>query len=107
MRSTPKNLCNNQSRKRRHKSLSGNINNCILFAPIVSFVRLLVRGVLWLFGIVTDPDTNVLAVKDEIAGALTLGHKEGIVEKEDRDRILGALDLADRTLEEIMLHRSE
>jgi Mg2+/Co2+ transporter CorB len=78
-----------------------------LFAPIVGFVRLLVRGVLWLFGIVTDPDTNVLAVKDEIAGALTLGHKEGIVEKEDRDRILGALDLADRTVEEIMLHRSE
>ncbi|MDT2034218.1 MAG: HlyC/CorC family transporter [Planktomarina sp.] len=78
-----------------------------LFAPIVGFVRFLVRGVLWLFGIVTDPDTNVLAVKDEIAGALTLGHKEGIVEKEDRDRILGALDLADRTVEEIMLHRSE
>ena len=77
-----------------------------LFAPIVGFVRFLVRGVLWLFGIVTDPDTNVLAVKDEIAGALTLGHKEGIVEKEDRDRILGALDLADRTVEEIMLHRS-
>ena len=49
----------------------------------------------------------MLAVKDEIAGALTLGHKEGIVEKEDRDRILGALDLADRTVEEIMLHRSE
>ena len=41
-----------------------------LFAPIVSFVRLLVRGVLWLFGIVTDPDTNVLAVKDEIALSL-------------------------------------
>ena len=78
-----------------------------LFAPIVGFVRFLVRGVLWLFGVVTDPDTNVLAVKDEIAGALTLGHKEGIVEKEDRDRILGALDLADRTVEEIMLHRSE
>jgi len=28
------------------------------------------------------------------------------VEKEDRDRILGALDLSDRTVEEIMLHRS-
>lgn len=77
-----------------------------LFAPIVSFVRLLVRGVLRLFGVVTDPDTNVLAVREEIAGALTLGHQEGIVEKEDRDRILGALDLSDRTVEEIMLHRS-
>ena len=78
-----------------------------VFSPIVSFVRFLVRGVLWIFGIITDPDTNVLAVREEIAGALTLGHKEGIVEKEDRDRILGALDLADRTVEEIMLHRSE
>ncbi len=28
------------------------------------------------------------------------------MEKEDRDRILGALDLSDRTVEEIMLHRS-
>ncbi|MEO1549631.1 MAG: transporter associated domain-containing protein, partial [Pseudomonadota bacterium] len=28
-----------------------------------------------------------------------------VVEKEDRDRILGALDLGDRTVEEIMLHR--
>ena len=34
------------------------------------------------------------------------GHAEGVVEKEDRDRILGALDLADRAVEEIMLHRS-
>jgi CBS domain containing-hemolysin-like protein len=29
-----------------------------------------------------------------------------VVEKEDRDRILGALDLGDRAVEEIMLHRS-
>jgi Mg2+/Co2+ transporter CorB len=29
-----------------------------------------------------------------------------VVEKEDRDRILGALDLSDRFVEEIMLHRS-
>ncbi|MEM6307916.1 MAG: HlyC/CorC family transporter [Pseudomonadota bacterium] len=77
-----------------------------LFAPIVSFVRLLVRGVLRVFGVVTDPDGNILAVREEIAGALTLGHQEGVVEKEDRDRILGALDLNDRTIEEIMLHRS-
>ncbi|MGV6838863.1 MAG: HlyC/CorC family transporter [Planktomarina sp.] len=77
-----------------------------LFSPIVSFVRLLVRGVLRVFGIKTDPDGHILAVREEIAGALTLGHQEGVVEKEDRDRILGALDLGDRTVEEIMLHRS-
>ncbi|CUH77132.1 HlyC/CorC family transporter [Tropicibacter naphthalenivorans] len=77
-----------------------------LFAPVVSAVRLLVRGVLRIFGVQTDPDSHILAVREEIAGALQLGHSEGVVEKEDRDRILGALDLSERTVEEIMLHRS-
>ncbi|RMJ16058.1 hypothetical protein PHISP_08849, partial [Aspergillus sp. HF37] len=31
----------------------------------------------------------------------------GAVNKEDRDRLLGALDLGNRTVEEIMRHRSE
>ena len=78
----------------------------ILFSPLVSAVRYFVRGVLYLFGVRTDPDSHILAVREEIAGALQLGHSEGVVEKEDRDRILGALDLADRTVEEVMLHRS-
>lgn len=77
-----------------------------LFSPIVAAVRVLVRGVLRLFGVETDPDSQVLAMREEIAGAIQLGHSEGIVEKEDRDRILGALDLSDRVVEEIMLHRS-
>ncbi len=78
----------------------------VIFSPIVAAVRLLVRGVLFIFGVRTDPDSNILAVREEIAGALQLGHSEGIVHKEDRDRILGALDLNERAVEEIMLHRS-
>ncbi len=78
-----------------------------VFAPVVAFVRILVRGVLRVFGVQTDPDNNILAVREEITGALQMGQAEGVVEKEDRDRILGALDLADRTVEEIMLHRTE
>ncbi|KQI69589.1 hypothetical protein AN189_04105 [Loktanella sp. 3ANDIMAR09] len=78
----------------------------ILFSPIVGAVRFFVRGVLRVFGVQTDPDSNILAVREEIAGALQLGHSEGVVQKEDRDRILGALDLAERTVEEVMLHRS-
>ncbi len=77
-----------------------------VFSPVVAAVRLLVRGVLRLFGVRIDPDSHIMAVREEIAGALQLGHSEGVVEKEDRDRILGALDLGDRTVEEIMLHRS-
>ncbi len=78
----------------------------LVLAPIVTAVRWLVRGMLALVGVRADPDSRILAVREEIAGALQLGHSEGVVEKEDRDRILGALDLGDRTVEEIMLHRS-
>jgi Mg2+/Co2+ transporter CorB len=78
----------------------------VIFAPVVSVVRALVRALLWLFGVRTDPDSKILAVREEIVGAITLGHHEGAVEKEDRDRLLGALDLGDRTVEEVMKHRS-
>ncbi len=88
-------------------AVSGPISIIVtVFAPVVAAVRLLVRGVLSLFGVRIDPDSHIMAVREEIAGALHLGHSEGIVQKEDRDRILGALDLGDRTVEEIMLHRS-
>ncbi|UWQ06116.1 HlyC/CorC family transporter [Aliiroseovarius crassostreae] len=79
----------------------------LIFSPIVAAVRAITRGVLNLFGVETDPDSQILAVREEIAGAITLGHSEGAVEKEDRDRLLGALDLGDRAVEEIMLHRSK
>jgi Mg2+/Co2+ transporter CorB len=79
----------------------------LLFAPIVSAVRALVRVMLRIIGVETDPDTHILSVHEEIAGALALGHEEGIVEKDQRDRLLGALDLSERDVEEIMLHRSE
>ena len=78
-----------------------------VFSPVVSVVRALVRQMLKVVGVETDPDSQILSVHEEIAGALELGHQEGVVQKEQRDRLLGALDLAERDVEEIMLHRSE
>ncbi len=78
-----------------------------LFSPVVGAVRLITRAILRLFGVRIDPQGSVLAVREEIAGAISLGHSEGAVEKEDRDRLLGALDLGERAVEEIMLHRSQ
>ncbi len=79
----------------------------LIFSPVVSAVRTFVRGLLRLFGIKADPDSHILALREEIAGTITLGHSQGAVEKEDRDRLLGALDLGDRTVDEIMRHRSD
>ena len=76
-----------------------------LFSPIVSLVRLLVRGLLRAFGLKPSEDGRMLAMREEIVGAIALGHSEGAVEKADRDRLLGALQLGDRTVEEVMKHR--
>jgi Mg2+/Co2+ transporter CorB len=78
-----------------------------LFSPVVAVVRALVRGVLMLFGVRIDPDSRILALREEIVGAIALGHSEGVVEKEDRDRLLATLDLSDRTVDEAMRHRSQ
>ncbi len=78
-----------------------------VFSPVVNVVRFVVRRVLALFGVQIDPDSNIMSVHDEIAGTLALGHSSGSVEKEHRDRLLGALDLSERTVEEIMRHRSQ
>ncbi|MEL6236825.1 MAG: CNNM domain-containing protein, partial [Pseudomonadota bacterium] len=75
-----------------------------VLSPVVAGVRVLVQAVLRLFGVSTDAGVPILA-REEIAGAIALHHSEGAVEKADRDRLLGALDLADRTVEEVMSHR--
>jgi Mg2+/Co2+ transporter CorB len=78
-----------------------------LFGPVIGLVQGLVRHVLGLFGVRTDPGCHVLSLRDEIAGAIALGHSEGVMEKEDRDRLLGALDLSHRDVSEIMTHRRQ
>ncbi len=79
----------------------------LVFTPVVSLVRTLVRGLLWLCGVRPNPGGEMLALREEIAGAIALGHSEGAVEKADRDRLLGALDLSHRTVDEIMRHRRQ
>jgi Mg2+/Co2+ transporter CorB len=78
-----------------------------LLAPVVTVVRLLARVLLRLFGVRANAEDNLLALREEIVGAIALGHSEGAVEKENRDRLLGALDLGERTVDEIMRHRRQ
>ncbi|HEU0221032.1 MAG TPA: HlyC/CorC family transporter [Paracoccaceae bacterium] len=75
-----------------------------VLSPVVSAVRLLVRLILRAFGVRAEAGARIMAL-EEIAGAIELHHYEGAVEKADRDRLLGALDLGERTVEEVMKHR--
>lgn len=58
-------------------------------------------------GLQTDRESTMMSLREDIAGAIALGHSEGAVEKEARDRLLGALDLGHRTVDEIMRHRRQ
>ena len=78
-----------------------------VLAPAVNAVRAFVRLVLWLFGVETDPKAHFLAAQAEIAEAIALHHSEGAVERAERDRLLGALDLGQRQVEEVMLPRRD
>lgn len=77
----------------------------LLLAPIVNTVRALVRLILKSVGVETDAEATFHAAQEEIAGAITLHHFEGAVEKADRDLLLGALDLGQRQVKEVMMHR--
>ena len=76
-----------------------------LLTPFVLVVRSIVRLILRIFGSKSQVNLEARA-REEIAGAIVQHHFEGGVEKSDRDRLLGALDLKHRTVEEIMKHRS-
>jgi Mg2+/Co2+ transporter CorB len=78
-----------------------------LLAPLAALVRALARPLLRLLGVEADPKADGLAAQQEIAGAIALHHSEGAVETADRDRLLGALDLGQRQVEEVMMHRRD
>lgn len=70
---------------------------------------LLRRFLHWLVGLFrpADHESAMEALRDDIAGAIAIGHSGGAMEKEARDRLLGALDLSHRTVDEIMRHRRQ
>ncbi|MBC6442092.1 MAG: HlyC/CorC family transporter [Rhodobacteraceae bacterium] len=79
-----------------------------VFAPLVAAVQVVVRGILYFAGLRDADDAQSAArAQAEIAGIVALGHSEGNVDRDDRDRLLGALELKELEVEEIMLHRSD
>lgn len=73
--------------------------------PLSSFVNMIVRRILSLFGINLSRETSMLTAHEELRGAVDLLHREGSVVKADRDRLGGVLDLSELELSDIMVHR--
>lgn len=77
-----------------------------VLSPFVSGVQWIVNHGLRLLGVRVDEKLDVLrAARAEIAGAVELHAEEGGVEAETRHRLLGALDLSELTIADVMIHR--
>jgi Mg2+/Co2+ transporter CorB len=78
-----------------------------LLTPVLIAVEALVSWILRLFGMRTGEEFSILSPHEELRGAVDLLHREGGVEKHDRDMFSGLLDLRELTVSDVMIHRTE
>ena len=78
-----------------------------VFGPILKGVEIVVQGLLTLFGVSFTEGRSILSGRDELKSTVDLLHKEGGVERNDRNMFGGVLDLGDLTVEDVMIHRTK
>jgi Mg2+/Co2+ transporter CorB len=78
-----------------------------VLGPVLTAIEWVVRQILRIIGIGSDEDASILPAHEEIRGTVDLLHREGTVEKHDRDMMGGLLDLRDLTVSDVMVHRTE
>ena len=77
-----------------------------LLGPVLMGIEALVRWLLRLMGMTVGEDQAVLSAHEELRGAIDLFHREGDVEKHDRDMFGGVLDLRELVVSDVMIHRT-
>jgi Mg2+/Co2+ transporter CorB len=77
-----------------------------LFKPLTRAADVIAKAALRLFGAKLDNGSDFDAT-DEIRGQVDFLHKEGSVEKHDRDMLGGLLDLKELEVSDVMVHRTK
>jgi Mg2+/Co2+ transporter CorB len=77
-----------------------------LLTPVLVAVAWLVKRLLQLAGMAGGTEW-ILSPYEQLRGALDLLHREGGVERLDRDMFSGLLDLRHLTVSDVMIHRTE
>jgi Mg2+/Co2+ transporter CorB len=76
-----------------------------IFGPVLAGIEALVRALLRLFGVRIGANKAILSGHQELKGAVDLLHREGGVERSDRDMFGGLLDLKELEVSDVMIHR--
>jgi Mg2+/Co2+ transporter CorB len=77
------------------------------FSPILKAVETLVRWILRGVGMPVGKIQSILTPHEELRGHVDLMHREGVVEKADRDMVGGVLDLRELAVYDVMVHRTK
>ena len=89
-------------------SVAGPMNVVVrVLGPVLIGIEWLVCRILSVFGIRIGEEQSILSAHEELRGTVDLMHREGTVEKLDRDMMGGLLDLRDLAVADVMVHRTE
>lgn len=78
-----------------------------LLGPLLMGIEALARWLLKRIGLTIGEDQQILSAHEELRGAVDLLHREGGVEKLDRDMFGGILDLRELDISDVMIHRTD
>jgi Mg2+/Co2+ transporter CorB len=78
-----------------------------ILAPVTIATEWVVGHLLRALGISKAGDKSALSAAEEIRGQVDLLHREGSVEKGERDMLGGLLDLRELSVEDVMVHRTK
>ncbi len=78
-----------------------------VFGPIVSTVEAIVRGVLRVCGVSLGEQDPGVSGHEELMGAVDILHREGEVERAERDMFGGLLELSEVPVSDVMAHRTK
>jgi Mg2+/Co2+ transporter CorB len=78
-----------------------------VLGPVLYAIEWLVCRILRAFGVDVSETQSILPAHEELRGTVDLMHREGSVEKLDRDMMGGLLDLRQIAVSSVMVHRTE
>jgi Mg2+/Co2+ transporter CorB len=78
-----------------------------VLGPLLAVIEAIVRVLMRLIGFKVGANQPLLSPTERLRGAVDLLHREGKVEKHDRDMLGGLLDLRELEVSDVMIHRTE
>lgn len=78
-----------------------------ILGPLSHLANWIVRSILRLMGFKFDDASGMVSAHEELRGQVDLLHREGSVERVERDMFGGLLELTELTVTDVMVHRTK